>query len=143
MPGQEAGYEFVEHTADLGVRAWGATLEAAFAEAARGMMAYILDRPEAVEAREEHPLRIEEQNLDRLLFAFLDELNFKVLTDGLVWRRVRVTRLDPDRCVLEAVAEGEAHDEERHGHIHEIKAMTYHDIRVTRDPPEVYLIFDI
>lgn len=137
-----AGFEFVEHTADLGVRAWGPSLGVAFAEAARGMVEYVLDDPDAVKEHDFRMVELTEPSLDRLLLEFLDALNFLILTEGFVYRRVEV-ELDEGLGRLVARAHGEFHDEERHGHVHEIKAITFHDIRVQRAPPEVYVIFDI
>ena len=37
----ETGYELLEHPADVKLRAWGATLEELFANAAAGMMAFL------------------------------------------------------------------------------------------------------
>lgn len=139
---QETGFAFVEHTADLGLRAWGPTLDEAFAQAARGMMAYILDDPSRVRPQRAWTLSLQRDTPERLLLEFLDELNFLVLTEGALFSEVRV-HLDAAGLALTAEARGEPHDETRHGHVHEIKAMTFHDIRVTREPPEVFIIFDI
>ncbi|HWG92219.1 MAG TPA: archease [Candidatus Thermoplasmatota archaeon] len=137
------GYEFVEHTADLGVRAWAPSLAEAFAEAARGMVDYILDDAGTVTLHDFRVVEIKAGSAERALVEFLDELNFLILTEGFIFREVRVKRFDPEAGVVEAEAWGEFLDEERHGHVHEIKAITFHDLVVTRDPPEVYVIFDI
>jgi SHS2 domain-containing protein len=44
---------------------------------------------------------------------------------------------------LVADVQGEAYDAKRHGHVHEIKAITFHDLAVRRAPPEVRVIVDI
>jgi len=47
----DVGFELVEHTADIGVRAWGRTREDVFREAARGMLSLVCD-PREIGERE-------------------------------------------------------------------------------------------
>lgn len=135
-----SGFEFFEHTADVGIRAWGATLDEAFAEAARGLVANMLDLS-SVTAAQTRVVSVEAESLERLLFQLLDELLFVTQTD--LWIPVEVeVRLAGERA-LTATLRGEPYDAARHGHIHEIKAITYHDLRVSRAPAEVSVIVDI
>lgn len=136
----ERGYEYYDHTADVGIRAWGPTLEAAFEEAARGLVANMVDTEHAV-ATEERTLDFEGESLERLLFVFLDEVLFLFQTEGFVALSATVELLGERR--LRAHLRGEGYDALRHGHVHEIKAVTYHDLAVSRAPPEVRLVVDI
>lgn len=133
-------YAYFEHTADVGIRAWGASLDEAFADAAKGMVAQMVDLERARSVGEAR-LDVEAESIERLLFAFLDEVLDLFYSKLWVIREVEV-RLQGDTR-LEATLRGEAYDAERHGHIHEIKAMTYHGLDVRRDPPEVRVIVDI
>lgn len=136
----ERGFEFYEHTADVGIRAWGPTLDVAFAEAAKGLVANMVDVPAAKEPRE-RVLELDAENLERLLFHFLDEVLFLFQTEQFVVGDASVELSGETR--LRATLTGEDHDEARHGHVHEIKAITYHDLAVRHDPPEVSVIVDI
>lgn len=134
------GYEYFEHTADVGIRAWGATLDEAFAEAARGLIAQMVDVSKATAVGEAR-IDVEAESLERLLFHFLDDVLDLFYTKLWVFSTIDV-RLDDDRRLV-ATLQGEAYDAARHGHIHEVKAMTYHGLEVRRAPPEVRVIVDI
>lgn len=134
------GFEYFEHTADVGIRAWGPTMGDAFAEAAKGLVANMVDVARATSVGEAR-LDVQAENLERLLFHFLDDVldlfytRLWVITDAEV-------RLEGETRLV-ATLRGETYDAARHGHVHEIKAMTYHEMHVTRDPPEVRVIVDI
>lgn len=136
----DQGYDYYEHTADIGIRAWGPTLEVAFAEAAKGLIANMVDLEQA-RTSSERTLELEGESIERLLFHFLDEVLFLFQTDLFVTVGAKVRLLGDQR--LEATLQGETYDVERHGHVHEIKAVTYHDLVVSRAPPEVRLVVDI
>ncbi|HVL48891.1 MAG TPA: archease [Candidatus Thermoplasmatota archaeon] len=135
------GFEHVDHTADLAIHAWGATLGEAFEEAARGLFAYMT---EMETARPVGAFRfvLAETTPERLLHAWLETLLFHHQRDLLVFSRFRCD-VAPDGLSLEGVAEGEAYAAERHGPIHEVKAVTYHDMRIVASPPRVEVVVDI
>jgi SHS2 domain-containing protein len=135
----ERGYAYFEHTADVGIRAWGPTLGDAFAAAAEGLVANMVD-VKAARIVGEARVALEAETPERLLHAFLDEVLFLLQTRGWVIASAHAT-LEGTR--LAATLEGEAYDAVRHGHIHEVKAVTFHELRVQREPPEVRVIVDI
>lgn len=135
-----AGFDYFEHTADVGIRAWGPTLDEAFAQAARGLVAQMVDVSSA-KAVGEARVVVEAESLDRLLFSFLDEVLDLFYTRLWVIVEAEVSLEGEGRLV--ATLRGEAYEAARHGHIHEIKAMTYHGMEIERDPPQVRVIVDI
>jgi SHS2 domain-containing protein len=136
----DRGYVYFEHTADVGIRAWGPTMGDAFAEAALGLVANMVDVSQAKVVGEAR-IEVEAESLERLLFHFLDDVLDLFYTKLWVIREVDV-RLEGDKRLV-ATLKGETYDEARHGHVHEIKAMTFHEMRITREPPEVRVIVDI
>lgn len=144
MPSEDAaGFEHLDHTADLGIRAWGATLEEAFAQAAVGLFAQILEL-RTVEPTGEVEVTVDADALDDLLFRWLDELLYLFYTDLVVLADFDVTIEATDEGFhLRGRAMGEAYDADRHGHLHEVKAITYHALSVQEDPPMVEVIVDI
>lgn len=133
-------YDYFEHTADVGIRAWGATLDEAFADAARGLVAQMVDVSQAKTVGEVR-VEVEAESVERLLFAFLDEVLDLFYTRMWVFSEADVAIEGDTRLV--ATLRGEAYDAARHGHVHEVKAMTYHGLSVSRTPPEVRVIVDI
>lgn len=137
---QPTGFDFFEHTADVGIHAWGPTLEEAFARAAEGLVAYMVDVSGAKPVGEAR-IEVEGENAERLLFRLLDEVLDVLQSRLYVVTKARVRFEGPTKLV--ATVEGEAWDAARHGHIHEIKAITFHEMVVRRDPPDVRVIVDI
>lgn len=135
-----AGFEYFEHTADVGIRAWGPSLDEAFAQAARGLVAQMVDTSDA-RAVGEAVVVLEAESVERLLFAFLDEVLDLFYSRLWVLAEVEVRLEGGTR--LRATLRGEAYDAGRHGHVHEVKAMTFHGLEVRREPPEVRVIVDI
>jgi SHS2 domain-containing protein len=138
----DRGYDYFEHTADVGIRAWGPTLEDAFAQAALGLVANVVDLSQA-KAVGEARLVVEGESRERLLFRLLDEVLDLLQTRLYVPTRIAARFEGPTRLVADV--EGEAYDAARHGHVHEVKAITFHgmEIRETPGRAEVRVIVDI
>lgn len=123
-------YEFFEHTADLGLRVRAPTLDELFVEAARALFAAILDDPSQAAPREAISVRLEETDRELLLFDWLNMLLFRFETEHRVFGRFEAHVADGR---LEATAWGEMLDPARHALNHEVKAITYHGLRVEPD----------
>ncbi len=119
-------YEVFEHTADLGLRVRGPDLETLFAEAGRGLTSLIVD-PATIELRQSAAFRIEGRELDYLLFDWLNELLFAFEKDRLLYGEFVVSR---DAEGVSVAARGEPLDLDRHVLDHEVKAITYHALKV-------------
>src|SRR5216684_2173618 len=109
-------FEVIEHTADVGIIAYGRSLEELFANAAAGMMS--------------------------LLIAWLNELLVLLNADGFVPGRFTVRELTDTH--LRADVTGEPVDPTRH-HFHlDVKAATYHTLEVKQDGLwQARVIFDV
>lgn len=120
-------YEIFEHTADLGMRVQAKSRDALFVEAARGFCAMLVSNPEAVRAEQQIDLRVEGTELDYLLLDWLNELLFAFESQDLLLCEFDV-QLDAQG--LTARARGETIDHARHQLVHEVKAITYHGLKV-------------
>jgi len=123
-------YETFEHTADIGIRVRAADLNGLFEDAARGLFAVLVANPEAIRPVQELSFRIEAQRLDDLLHDWLAELLFAFDTRRVLLGEFRVG-VSGDR--VEATARGEPIDPQRHQLDMEVKAITYHGLKVERD----------
>jgi SHS2 domain-containing protein len=136
-------YEPLEHTAEAGIVAYGATLAEAFANVAEGMYDLIVDL-DGVEERETRDLAVEGESSEKLLVGWLLELIFLTETEGLVFRRFQVDELSDTK--LRARAWGEPFDPERH-HSNNVmvKAVTQYllEIREEDGGYRVQVLFDI
>jgi SHS2 domain-containing protein len=123
-------YETFEHTADLGLRVRAPDLDTLFAEAALALFAAIVVDPATVEARHKVEVRVSGDDRGYLLFDWLNELLFRFDTEHLLFGRFEVHVHDGG---LEGTAWGEPLDRLRHALDHEVKAITYHGLRVERE----------
>lgn len=123
--------EFFEHTADVGMRVEAAALEDVLAEAAQALFARMVAWPERIELREHRSLVVRgaESEPAYLLLDWLGELLYLFESEGWVGGRVTV-RLAPGE--LHGELEGEPLVPEKHGKGNEVKAITYHGLRVER-----------
>lgn len=121
-------WEHFPHEADMGVRGFGPTVEAAFEQAAVAMMAVISD-PETVSGGQSVSVHCEAPDPELLLVDWLNALIYEMATRKLLFSRFEV-RLDDN--VLSARAWGERLDPEKHGPGVEIKGATYTALRVAR-----------
>ena len=123
-------YEVFEHTADLGLRVRAATVDALFAEAAKGFFSLIVTNLDAVQRVQLKTYDLAEEELDYLLFDWLNELLYTFDTERLLLAEFRV---HVSGGSLSAECRGEALDMERHALAHEIKAITYHSLMVAKE----------
>jgi len=124
-------HELFEHTADLGLRASAPTLEDLFSEAAAALLSAIVEDPTTVRAEVPANVAIEGTDRDYLLFDLLKELLFRFDTDHALYRECRVTFTEYG---LDAFLLGEPLDPTRHVLKHEVKAITYHELKVVPTP---------
>ncbi|QLH75709.1 MAG: archease [Methanomassiliicoccales archaeon] len=132
-------YELLEHTADVMIRAKGRSLAECFANAAYALFDQIVD-VEKVEERREYSFNVEGFDLESLLMNFLSEFLYIHDTTRLVFCRFDV-RIEG--VALTCTAWGEEIDVERHRAKREIKAVTYHMMKIDEKEPSVQVLFDI
>ncbi len=120
-------YELFEHTADLGLRVHAATLEELLVEAARGLLAMLVANPHDVRPIQTKTISIDETEPAYLLFDWLSELLYAFETDRLLLGEFDL-KLHGHQ--LTATCRGEPMDASRHQMEHEVKAITYHGLRV-------------
>jgi len=125
----ERGWEHFTHMADIGVRGWGPTREAAFEQVALALTA-VITPPERVRARDCIEIRCQAPDDEFLLFDWLNALIYEMATRRMLFSRFQVQIRDHR---LQATVCGEAVDVERHQPVVEIKGATYTELRVERD----------
>jgi SHS2 domain-containing protein len=124
-------YETFDHTADLGLRIWAADLNQLFADAARGLFSLILPNLDSIEPRETVTFSFAGDVSELLLFDWLNELLYTFEVQHLILSEFEV-QVGPSG--LQAVARGEPLDRQRHQLDHEVKAITYHGLKLEQQP---------
>ena len=121
-------YEFFDHTADLGLRVQAHDLPQLFEDAARALTAAIVEAP-PTGGSEVREFEITGDRHDHLLFDWLAELLWYFESERLVFGTFEVDVVDPP-AGLRARAHGESFDPQKHRPLHEVKAITYHGLKV-------------
>jgi homoserine kinase len=138
------GFELTDHTADVGLRVWGSSQAALFEQAALALSSLICD-PATVEPRETYSVIAEAPagSPDALLVAWLNELLYRIDTDGIVFSSFSVEELT--HRYVSARVRGEPLDRQRHGSRLDVKAATYHGLSVRRleDHWEATVVLDV
>ncbi len=132
------GYERLEHTADIMVRCTGDTLEECFASAAYALSDQMIDAS-LVEERVSFDIDVSGDTLEDRLFAYLSEVLFIMDAETAALCRFTVS-FDGDRVIGKAF--GEPLDLKKHHPKTGIKAVTYHQMRIDPDVPELTVLFD-
>jgi SHS2 domain-containing protein len=120
-------YETFEHTADLGLRIRAPDLDALFVEAARALFSALVEDLNSVQPLHRHDLQLSGDDKAYLLFDWLNELLYRFDTEHRLFSRFEV-HIEGDQ--LRGSAWGEPLDRARHALEHEVKAITYHGLRV-------------
>ncbi len=139
--GQRA-YEVFDHTADVGIHAFGRTLPELFIHAAQGMESLVV-APEQVRELVSREIAVEGHDIVSLLIAWLNALIFLFDTEYLLFRTFEINAFTESS--LRGSASGEPYDEQRHELSSAIKAVTWHEAAVepTGDGYKARIIFDI
>ena len=135
-------YDLIDHTADVGVKAYGKNLSEAFEHAAKAMFDIITD-DSTIESTGQYDIKIEAQDLEQLLVDWLSELLYLNSAKNLVFGFFKVN-LDEKNKSLSATVFGEKYNISKHKVGSEIKAITYHMLEVKNKRPfHVQVLFDI
>ena len=137
-----AGYELVDHTADIGVHAWGLTPADVFEQAAQALFSLVCD-PREIAEKESLEVTIEADAPDLLLAAWLNELLYIFETRSLVLSQFQI--LEIGERSLHAKLIGELLDPRRHTMCGGVKAATLHELflKPREGGWEGFVIFDV
>ncbi|HZY30899.1 MAG TPA: archease [Candidatus Methylomirabilis sp.] len=139
---RSAGFETFEVTADVGIRAWGDTLEELLARAARGMFALMI-APGTARPAQRLPVEARGVDLPSLLVAWLNELLYQCEAEEWAPADVRVLAVAGDRVRGELLGEPAAPGRHRFKTI--VKAATYHLLECRKDGDRWHasVVFDV
>ncbi|MBI3624827.1 MAG: archease [Candidatus Rokubacteria bacterium] len=137
-----AGYDYFDVAADVGVKAWGSTLSEAFAQAALGVFALIVD-PESAEPRESREVRAQGETREALLVNWLNECLYVHDIEAFVVNRIEFLVFEPTR--VHACLWGEDLNPGRHRLGTVVKAATFHQVQVreTDGRWEIRVVLDV
>lgn len=122
-------FEIFEHTADLGIRVEADSLSALLAEAATALTSVLAANPDAIRPTQTLELTIDGTDPEELLVDWLSEVLWRFSAEHMLFSRFEIVEHGGH---VAARLEGEPVDESRHQLDTEIKAITYHHLKVER-----------
>lgn len=138
-------YDYLEHTSDVYVQAYGKSLEEAFENAALGLTGVFTDtakiRPEEVVEE-----TVEAEDLQMLLYKWLEAILIRLDAEQMVFSSfsLKIVRSD-GKYVLRALMKGERFKPGWHTSGTHVKAVTLHDMEIDESPgnARVKVLLDI
>lgn len=124
----------------MGLVAYGKSLAEAFANAAYGLFALIVE-PNKVKEKESRKVAVQAQDTESLLFNWINELIYIFEVERLLFKSFDITEFTGQS--LEATCWGEKYDPSRHQLKTGVKSATYHMLKVDGEKNRVQVIFDV
>jgi SHS2 domain-containing protein len=139
---KKEGFEFLEHTADAYIAAYGRDLAEAFENAARAMFEVMTDL-ENVDPKIEDTVEVAAEDEYALLYSWLEALLVKFDTEGFLYSNFKITSIteSPGSLSLQAKIWGEKFNAKKHLQKVGVKAVTYHRMEIDKKPTAVALKF--
>jgi len=143
----ESSFEFLEHTADRWVHAWGPTLESAFEQCVYALMLTMTD-PTKITPNFSHEFSFEDEDKGALLVNFLSEFLFLFDARGYLFGSIHIdpiVKQADEKYHLHAVGNAEIFNIDKHFQDTEVKAITYSylDIHETPNRVDIKIVYDI
>jgi len=137
-------YEFIEHTADIAIKAYGENLEIAFAVSADALFDIITDSS-PITALRKIDFKIHADDRQSLLVLFLSHLLALHEIENIVLSNFWVKF--ENEYSLKATASGEKFDPQKHACGHHVKGVSYHMMEIIdkkdNNPASVQVLFDV
>jgi SHS2 domain-containing protein len=133
---------YLDHTGDAGILVNAADRNELFARAAWGMFSLITDM-DAIRLPEISRVHIAASDSPALMMKWLSELNYRHVTEHLLFGEFNVIEVYDESLIAEV--RGERFDPTRHEIFTEIKAVTFHGLRLEHDDNgwKAQIIFDL
>ena len=137
-------FEFIEHTADFGIRVYGKTLPELFVNSAQALFSVILDYEP--QGKIPKTIELEEENIENLFVDWMNELISQFFADKFLPAQYSVNIDSRQKLsTLKADILGENFNPYERKINKEIKAATYHGLKVeeTKEGYVAEVIFDV
>lgn len=122
-------YKFLDHATDAIIEVRAKNLKEAFSVAANAVINLTLEQ-DRVEEKGQRQFSAKGKDLRYLLFSWLEEIPFVLITEGFAIKRVEFEIKEENGYEIDAVAFGEPLDFKKHGFKVEIKAPTFYEMEI-------------
>ena len=124
----QENWEHFPHSADMGIRGYGKTIESAFEQIALALTAVICE-PDVVQPKMPVEIQCQSPDQELLLVDWLNALIYEMATRKMLFSRFEVTISDNG---LKATVWGETVNRKKHQPAVEVKGATYSELKVAQ-----------
>ncbi|KFM18725.1 tRNA nucleotidyltransferase CCA-adding enzyme protein [Marine Group I thaumarchaeote SCGC AAA799-P11] len=125
-------YKFLDHATDAIIEVTAKDLKEAFSVTADAVINLTLDQ-DKVEEKEQKEFSAKGKDLRYLLFSWLEEIPFLLITEGFAIKRIELDITQNGDYEIDAIAYGEPLDFQKHNFKVEIKAPTFYDMEIKQN----------
>ncbi len=135
-------FKFLEHKADAYIEAFGKTLKETFENCALATFEVMTDT-QNVEARKKEKIEVEGFDEKALLYNWLEALLVRFELKQILYKDFVIQNIkkDPSGLRMTATIAGEKFDPKKHSQKVGVKAVTYHQMEIIKDPGKVTVRF--
>ncbi len=124
--------QYLEHTTDAFILVTAPSLTDAFTLAGQSVVDTTLDK-KTIEEKEQRTLKVSGKDLRYLLFNWLEEVNYQLITEGFAIARFSLDISKNSTYELKSTIFGEPIDLKKHHFKVEIKAPTFHMMEIKQN----------
>jgi len=122
----------LDHATDAFLEVTAKDLKEAFSITADAVINITLDQ-DKVEEKGQKEFSAHGKDLRYLLFSWLEEITFVLITEGFAIRRIEFDIFENDGFIIHAKAYGESLDFKKHNFKVEIKAPTFYEMKIVQN----------
>lgn len=124
------GFEFLEHEADMGIKAWAGNEKDLFREGAKALFNVICDSS-TVETKKKVPIKVQADSVELAFIEFINEIVSQSGLKEMFFSDCKVSNFEKEnnKIIVEAELSGENIDLDKHHPKVEVKAATYSGLR--------------
>ena len=127
-------YEFLEHTADIKVRAYGKTLEEAFINSAYALTNIVTK--DKIKKVKEQTIEVESEDEKALLYDFLEQFLILIDSEGFLLAEILELKIDGLKLTAKVIGDTDISSYETDTHV---KAITYQEMEIKKEK-DIYTI---
>ena len=135
---EKKAFDFLEHTADAYIVAYGEDLVKAFENAAVAMF-QVMTEVAKIEEKIEECVEVQAEDEYALLYSWLEDLLVKFDVNAMLYSRFKISKISktPEGFQLKARIWGEKFSTKKHVQKVGVKAITYHRMEIIKHPNNV------
>jgi SHS2 domain-containing protein len=139
---KEKGFEFLEHTADVYIAAYGRNLAEAFENAATAMLEVMTELGKVAPEIEDN-VEVEGEDEYSLLYSWLEAILVKIEVNQMLYSKFKIVSIEETRGGLRLKAKiwGEPFNPEKHPQKVGVKAITYHRMEIIKETDNIVAKF--